>query len=341
MSIGRRVGFGGDARDRREYGSLATLAYELDKPIGTSFGDVEFYLSRLQGVNRPVLEPAVGTGRILIPLLEQGFSVRGYDNSPAMLDQCRANCARHDLVPDVVEGDMTRYCDERRYEAIVIPTGSFALLPDGDSTLAALEAMHGNLASRGRLIVDIEPPTVHVEPDRDPVRHWWHEGSLITLDTWKRTADPIAQRSTSWLRYERWDAGVLTRTELQMFSLLWFGLAEFTTMLYQAGFGEVAVHGGYRPGSAPTPPTRCGPSKPSAAETTRLGSVRWYRSHAATVLRRRGGPRGSVASALHNSQSCQGRTTSRGDRGAHERTGRTAIRRRRPLHYETDRYCIG
>ncbi|NKR26096.1 methyltransferase domain-containing protein [Rhodococcus hoagii] len=235
-----------------EYGSLATLAYELDKPIGTSFGDVEFYLSRLQGVTGPVLEPAVGTGRILIPLMEQGFSVRGYDNSPAMLDQCRTNCARRGLVPDVVEGDMTRYCDERRYEAIVIPTGSFALLPDRDSALAALEAMHGNLASRGRLIVDIEPPTVHVEPDHDPVRHWWHEGSLITLDTWKRTADPIAQRSTSWLRYERWDAGVLTRTDLQMFSLLWFGLAEFTTMLYQAGFAEVAVHGGYRAGSAPT-----------------------------------------------------------------------------------------
>ena len=30
-----------------------------------------------------------------------------------------------------------------------------------------------------------------------------------------------------------------------------------------------------------------------------------------------------------------GRTTSRGDRGAHERTARTAIRLRRPLYYET------
>ncbi len=236
-----------------EYGPLATLAYELDKPIGTSFGDVEFYSSRLRGVAGPVLEPAVGTGRILIPLLQQGFSVRGYDASTAMLEQCRTNCARHGLTADVFEGDMTAHRDEYVYEAIVIPTGSFALVPDRDSALAALEAMHCSLASGGRLIVDLEPPSLHVEPGPDPVCHWSHDGSLITLSTWQKTADPIAQRSTSWLRYERWDAGALTHTELQVFSLLWFGMAEFTAMLHQAGFTDVSIHGGYRVGDAPTP----------------------------------------------------------------------------------------
>ncbi|QBJ98565.1 class I SAM-dependent methyltransferase [Rhodococcus sp. ABRD24] len=236
-----------------EYGPLATLAYELDKPIGTSFGDVEFYSSRLHGVTGRVLEPAVGTGRILIPLLEQGLSVRGYDTSATMLEQCRTNCARYGLTADVVEGDMTSYRDEHAYEAIVIPTGSFALLPDRDSALAALEAMHGNLTPGGRLIVDIEPPALRIDPGHDPVRHWWRDGDLLTLSTWQKTVDPIAQRSTSWLRYELWEAGTLSRTELQIFSLLWFGMAEFTAMLRHAGFTEVSVHGGYRVDHAPTP----------------------------------------------------------------------------------------
>ena len=235
-----------------EYGPLATLAYELDKPIGTSFGDVEFYSSRLRGVAGPVLEPAVGTGRILIPLLQQGFSVRGYDAWSAMLEQCRTHCARHGLTADVFEADMTAHRDEYTYEAIIIPTGSFALVPDRDSAYAALEAMHGNLAPGGRLIVDLEPPSLHVEGP-DPVRHWQHDGVLITLSTWQKTTDPIAQRSTSWLRYERWDEGMLTHTELQVFSLLWFGTAEFTAMLHHAGFADVSIHGGYRAGHAPTP----------------------------------------------------------------------------------------
>lgn len=236
-----------------EYGPLATLAYELDKPVGTSFGDVEFYTARLQGVTGPVLEPAVGTGRILIPLLEQGLSVRGYDTSEAMLEQCRANCARRGLTADVRVGDMTGYHDEQSYAAIVIPTGSFALLPDRDAVGAALEAMWANLAPGGRLILDVEPPALQVDPGRDPVRHWWHDDGLLTLTTWQQSVDPIAQRSTRWLRYESWVSGTLVRTELQIFSLLWFGMAEFTALLRSAGFRDVSVHGGYRVGSAPSP----------------------------------------------------------------------------------------
>jgi hypothetical protein len=45
------------------YGRLATEAYDIDKPVGHSFGDVEFYLKRLKSCTGRVLEPAVGTGR--------------------------------------------------------------------------------------------------------------------------------------------------------------------------------------------------------------------------------------------------------------------------------------
>ncbi|MBM4570042.1 hypothetical protein GS489_06180 [Rhodococcus hoagii] len=72
-----------------EYGSLATLAYELDKPIGTSFGDVEFYLSRLQGVTCPVLEPAVGTGESSSPSGTRILRAR-VRQLARDLDQCRA-----------------------------------------------------------------------------------------------------------------------------------------------------------------------------------------------------------------------------------------------------------
>jgi SAM-dependent methyltransferase len=234
------------------YGPLATRFYEIDKPVGTSFGDVEFYTDRLRDVTGPVLEPAVGTGRILIPLLEQGLTVRGYDTSAAMLEQCRANCAGRGMEADVFEGDMTTYRDPGAFEAIVIPTGSFALLPDLDSARTALAAMHDSLAPGGRLIVDVEPPSLDTSADTGPVPHQWNDSELITLTTWRTHVDPVAQRTTRWLRYEAWTDGALTRTELQIFSLLWFGAAEFTAMLHGAGFAGVTVHGGYRAGAAPT-----------------------------------------------------------------------------------------
>ncbi|CAM5460619.1 hypothetical protein LSPH24S_00449 [Lysinibacillus sphaericus] len=73
------------------YHSISAEVYNLDKPIGTSFGDVEYYSDRLQHVKGKILEPAVGTGRILIPLLEQGFAIEGFDLSEEMLDYCRGN----------------------------------------------------------------------------------------------------------------------------------------------------------------------------------------------------------------------------------------------------------
>ncbi|MCW5251306.1 class I SAM-dependent methyltransferase [Streptomyces sp. SHP 1-2] len=234
------------------YGPLATLFYELDKPVGTSFGDVEFYADRLRNVSGPVLEPAVGTGRFLIPLLQRGLDVRGYDTSAPMLERCRANCARHGVRAELSEGDMTTHRAPGVFEAIVIPTGSFALLPDQAGARTALAAMHTNLAPGGRLIVDVEPPSTGTAPDDGPVRHRWSGDDLITLTTWRTHVDPVAQRTTRWLRYEAWRSGALTRTELQVFSLLWFGLAEFTAMLHRAGFARVEVHGGYRAGAAPT-----------------------------------------------------------------------------------------
>lgn len=61
------------------YSRLSSEIYDIDKPIGHSFGDIEFYMDRLKSVEGRILEPATGTGRILIPLLEKGFTVDGFD----------------------------------------------------------------------------------------------------------------------------------------------------------------------------------------------------------------------------------------------------------------------
>ena len=62
------------------YGNLASQVYNLDKHIGRSFGDVEYYRERLRGSTGLILEPAVGNGRVLIPLLEAGLQVVGFDD---------------------------------------------------------------------------------------------------------------------------------------------------------------------------------------------------------------------------------------------------------------------
>ena len=92
-----------------DYGRLATEVDELDKPVGRSFGALEYYTRQLAGVTGRILESATGTGRVLVPLLEAGFAVEGLDSSPEMLAVCRQHCRDRGLDPVLRETDMTAF----------------------------------------------------------------------------------------------------------------------------------------------------------------------------------------------------------------------------------------
>ncbi|MGR5907785.1 class I SAM-dependent methyltransferase [Bacillus paranthracis] len=55
---------------------------------------LEYYEKRLKNCRGRILEAAVGSGRVIIPLLEAGFTVDGIDYSPEMLESCRIRCKR-------------------------------------------------------------------------------------------------------------------------------------------------------------------------------------------------------------------------------------------------------
>jgi len=234
-----------------DYGALATEIYELDKPIGHSFGDVEYYRRVLAGVSGPVLEPAVGTGRILIPLLDAGLQVEGLDTSPEMLAVCRRNCQERGHDPVLSEADMTSFVQPGRYAAVIIPTGSVGLLDGSGALRQALACFAESLVPSGRLIVDVEPP--HLEAAPGPMRHWRRDPFRWTMQAMHVEHDSAANQVTSFLRYEKWEDGTLIATELQPFRLQYWSLAEFGQLLAEAGFTGISVSADYRDGRSPGP----------------------------------------------------------------------------------------
>ena len=84
------------------YRALCTEYYELDKPSAPKDA-LECYLHYAKEANGPILEPMCGTGRFLIPLLEHGYAVTGFDYSPYMLDVCRRKCEERGLITNLQE----------------------------------------------------------------------------------------------------------------------------------------------------------------------------------------------------------------------------------------------
>jgi len=57
----------------------------------SSFGDADYYQQRLSKSEGTILEPAVGNGRVCVPLFESGISIEGLDASDEMLSIATVN----------------------------------------------------------------------------------------------------------------------------------------------------------------------------------------------------------------------------------------------------------
>lgn len=236
-----------------DYGRLATEIYELDKPVGRPFPALAYYTRQLAGVTGRILEPACGTGRILIPLLEAGLPVEGLDSSPDMLAVCRQHARDRGLDPVLREADMTAPAEPAAYQAVIVPAGSLMLLDGRDTAPRALAAFRDSLVPGGRLIVDVDPPSLAAGPPVTSARFWERAPYLWTMQVMSTSHDAAANQVTSLLRYEKWRDGGLVATELQRFRLQYWSLPEFGQLLAGAGFTDVTVTAGYREGRPPGP----------------------------------------------------------------------------------------
>jgi SAM-dependent methyltransferase len=234
-----------------EYGILATEVYELDKPVGRPFADLEYYTRLLADISGRILEPATGTGRVLIPLLEAGHHVEGLDSSPQMLACCRRHCRDRDLEPVLREADMTAFVQLAAYEAVIIPAGSIALLNGRKATLQALTCFRESLVPGGRLFVDV--PVPQPAGEQEAMRYWRRGPYLWTLQTLHIEYDPTTNQTTRFLRYDKWQDGTLRMTELQTFRLQHWSSQEFEDLLAEAGFTSTFATADYQDASTPGP----------------------------------------------------------------------------------------
>ena len=235
------------------YGNLCTEVYEITKPVGGKYPDVPYFINHLAKTGGRILEAMVGTGRLLIPLLEAGLNVEGIDASPDMLTACKQNCATRGLNPVLYEGSIENLNVTGQFSAIVVTFGSFMLL-ERSAAIAALQAFARHLEPNGRIFIDLELPvsayqTENIVKQREPIKCL--DGSVILMQTSSRI-DWLEQIEHTFIRYEKWKDGKLIDTELQHFPLHWFGREEFIMCLLENGYTNVLLCANYIDGLKPS-----------------------------------------------------------------------------------------
>src|SRR5215207_9779795 len=110
-----------------EYAPFAEIYEEWSAPMTE---DVPFYVELARTVDGPIVELAVGTGRVAIPVAEAtGRPVIGIDSSEAMLAKARDAAERANVELDLRAGDMCELSLDEPAALIYCPYRALLHLP--------------------------------------------------------------------------------------------------------------------------------------------------------------------------------------------------------------------
>ena len=111
----------------KKYTGLEAELYDIFRG-GDNFDEIGYYVDLALNRGGNCLDVGCGTGRVLIPIAQQGIEITGLDNSSAMLNECGKRLSTEGFKADLVEQDMTNFNCEKNFDLIIIPGGSFQLL---------------------------------------------------------------------------------------------------------------------------------------------------------------------------------------------------------------------
>jgi SAM-dependent methyltransferase len=170
-------------------GSAATLPWLYDVAdlydAITPPGPCEpFYRDEAHRAGGPVLELACGTGRLTIPLAQDGHEVVGLDASPAMLAAARRKALEADVAATFLLGDMRDFDLGRSFGFVLVSCNSLSHLTEPEDLRACLTAIRRHLAPGGVLAFDVVLP--------DPRNLVPPEGGVRRLDLGPNPSSAIA-----------------------------------------------------------------------------------------------------------------------------------------------------
>ena len=113
--------------------------------------DIPFYVELACEARGPLIELAVGTGRVAIPVARAtGHRVVGIDSSPTMLALARAAVAEAGVDVDLLEGDMRDFTVDEPAALIYCPYRALLHLPTWADRRRTFERVAASLRPGGR-----------------------------------------------------------------------------------------------------------------------------------------------------------------------------------------------
>ncbi len=164
----------------------------FDEPVAARYDDglgdmgapqvVERTVDRLVELadGGPVLEFAIGTGRVALPLAARGLEVHGLELSPAMVARLREKPGGADL--PVTLGDMATTRLARSFRLVVLVFNTIMNLTSQPAQVACFRNAAAHLTPGGRFVVEVSVPQLRRLPPGQTVHPFRIEPGRIGFD---------------------------------------------------------------------------------------------------------------------------------------------------------------
>jgi SAM-dependent methyltransferase len=220
----------------------ADTAQRYDTP-GTGMFSLEVLeptvdrLVELAGGGR-VLEFAIGTGRVAVPLAARGVPVTGIELSRPMVDQLRAKVDEATI--PVVLGDMATTRAPGEYALVYLVYNTISNLRTQAEQVACFRNAARHLVPGGRFVIELWVPELRKLPPGQSAVVWETAPGYIGLDTY----DVLHQQVVS--HHFTFDGAGPARLSLSPHRYIW--PAELDLMGQLAGFALESRHGDWSGG---------------------------------------------------------------------------------------------
>jgi len=232
--------------------------YDIVNP-DAFLGDVDWYRGKARDAGGTVLELGAGTGRITIPIAQDGASVWALDADAGMLDALRHKVSA--LPPHIQErvtitaGDMRSFALDHSFALVIAPFRAFLHNLTPDDQFACICRVYEHLQPGGHFAFNVFHPSLeYMARNAGALEGVWRwtathplpdGGHLLRAEA--NRYDTVQRRVHSLHRYEQFDSdGNLIHTFLHRLELAYLYPTDIRHLLKEGGFGAVEIYGDFQ-----------------------------------------------------------------------------------------------
>lgn len=132
----------------------------------------------------PVLEFAIGTGRVALPLQNQGLDVHGIEFSQPMIDVLRRKPGGEQM--PVIQGDMASAQAGRDFQLVYLVYNTITNLTSQDAQVECFCNAATHLRPGGLFLIEVELPVLHKVPVAEPYAVFDLTSEHVGIDEYDR-----------------------------------------------------------------------------------------------------------------------------------------------------------